>query len=152
VSSDRAHPAPSLRSESRSPIERRLIYVGLVPGAAVENEGRLLFENEVLRDGSVLRLERRRSYWPASREVERLIVGADPKRCDLLLSGPGIGPEHVRFYLSRSSADVNDLKPIHEGTVAVNGQILGHDWWELRPGDIIDLLHWRFRWEIKETR
>lgn len=126
---------------------RRLVYLGSrshAPGEVITCEG------APIEVGAVLPLERRRSAWPESRAVERLILGTHPTRADLLLRGTGIAPEHVRLYVSRGSNEVNDLKPIQPGTVRVNGRTLDHEWCSLEPGDEIDLAGWRFRWEVAD--
>jgi hypothetical protein len=98
--------------------------------------------------GTTLELERRRSPWPDSRDIERIIVGSHPTRADLRIEGPGIVGEHARLYLSRNGATVNDFRAVIEDTVRVNGQSAGHEWRALNSGDEIELGRWRFRFEI----
>src|SRR5262245_37219368 len=119
----------------------RLIYLGRTdegqPGAAAPP---LLWEGAALAPGTELPLLRKRSPWGASRDVERVIVGSQGARADVLLHGEGLQPEHVRLYLPSDPAAPIDLLAIREAPVRVNGRAVGpRDWSPLAGGEEIEL-------------
>jgi len=132
--------------QARLRVRRSIVYLGPEPGA--EAQGELRIEGEAPAPGAVVAVARRRSPW-ADRPVERVIIGSHPSRSDVLLEGGGIGPEHVRLYLSREDGSVNDLRAIPERDVRVNGRPIGpHEWCGLRSGDELALGPWRFRFIV----
>jgi hypothetical protein len=101
-----------------------------------------------LATGAELDVRRKRSPWGASRDVERVIVGSHGARADVLLSGEGIHPEHVRLYLPADPAPPIDLLAIREASTRVNGRAVEpRDWTQLAGGEEIELGPWRFRYE-----
>jgi hypothetical protein len=137
-------------------LRRKLVYLGPAhegPDGAPDAEQAppetpLRGEGQPLAPGAVLDLVRRRSPWGADRDVERVIVGSHSRRADVLLEGDGVRPEHVRFYLPRSSAGPDDLRALAEGAVWINSEPLAVAGWRaMAHGDEVRLAGWRFRYE-----
>jgi hypothetical protein len=131
---------------------RWLRFLGAEPPAASSAAPEALrLEGAVLEVGSLIELARKRSPWSPQRLQERVLLGSHPGRADVRLEGPGICPEHLRFYLPRDGKGPDDLRAIVEGTVWVNGRALAPlEWHGLAPGDEIRCGPWRFRFEREE--
>ena len=123
---------------------RKLTFLG----SSASDSGEILVENEAFLPGGVVALKRRRSPWDPSRPVERIILGSNPARADVLVKAVGIEAEHVRFYLPVDGCGDNDLKVIVDGTVKVNGRSIPHtEWLALVDGDELALSSWLFKFE-----
>ena len=123
---------------------RKLTFLG----SSASDSGEILVEDEAFLPGSVVALKRRRSPWDPSRPVERIILGSNPARADVLVKAVGIEAEHVRFYLPVDGCGDNDLKVIVDGTVKVNGRNIPHtEWIALVDGDELALSSWLFKFE-----
>ena len=123
---------------------RKLTFLG----SSASDSGEILVENEAFLPGGVVALKRRRSPWDPSRPVERIILGSNPARADVLVKAVGIEAEHVRFYLPVDGCGDNDLKVIVDGTVKVNGRSIPHtEWLALVDGDELELSSWLFKFE-----
>ena len=123
---------------------RKLTFLG----SSASDSGEILVENEAFLPGGVVALKRRRSPWDPSRPVERIILGSNPARADVLVKAVGIEAEHVRFYLPVDGCGDNDLKVIVDGTVKVNGRNIPHtEWIALVDGDELALSSWLFKFE-----
>ena len=85
---------------------RNLVY----QGSRKSETGEILVEGEAFLPGDVVALKRRRSPWDPSRPVERIILGSNPARADVLVKAAGIEAEHVRFYLPVDGCGENDLE------------------------------------------
>lgn len=126
---------------------RKLIYLG----SNAPESGEILVEGDSFGTGSSVVLKRRRSPWDPARPVERVIVGSDPARADVLIDAPGIEGEHVRLYLPVTGDGDNDLKVIVDGTVKVNARNVPHtEWLAVRSGDELELGPWLFRFEQED--
>lgn len=125
-------------------LSRKLTYLG----SSAAEPGEILIEGEPGAPGGSVSLKRRRSPWDPSRPVERVIIGSNPARADVLIKADGIEPEHFRLYLPIDGEGDNDLKVIVDGTVKVNGVDVRHTAWHaLLAGDELDLNSWLFRYE-----
>ena len=123
---------------------RKLTFLG----SSASDSGEILVEGEAFLPGGVVALKRRRSPWDPSRPVERIILGSNPARADVLVKAVGIEAEHVRFYLPVDGCGDNDLKVIVDGTVKVNGRNIPHtEWLALVDGDELELSSWLFKFE-----
>ena len=123
---------------------RKLTFLG----SSASDSGEILVEDEAFLPGGVVALKRRRSPWDPSRPVERIILGSNPARADVLVQAAGIEAEHVRFYLPVDGCGDNDLKVIVDGTVKVNGRSIPHtEWLALVDGDELELSSWLFKFE-----
>ena len=123
---------------------RKLTFLG----SSASDSGEILVEDEAFLPGGVVALKRRRSPWDPSRPVERIILGSNPVRADVLVKAVGIEAEHVRFYLPVDGCGDNDLKVIVDGTVKVNGRNIPHtEWIALVDGDELALSSWLFKFE-----
>ena len=123
---------------------RKLTFLG----SSASDSGEILVEDEAFLPGGVVALKRRRSPWDPSRPVERIILGSNPARADVLVKAVGIEAEHVRFYLPVDGCGNNDLKVIVDGTVKVNGRNIPHtEWIALVDGDELELSSWLFKFE-----
>lgn len=123
---------------------RKLTFLG----SSASDSGEILVEDEAFLPGGVVALKRRRSPWDPSRPVERIILGSNPARADVLVKAVGIEAEHVRFYLPVDGCGDNDLKVIVDGTVKVNGRNIPHtEWIALVDGDELALSSWLFKFE-----
>lgn len=123
---------------------RKLTFLG----SSASDSGEILVEDEAFLPGGVVALKRRRSPWDPSRPVERIILGSNPARADVLVKAVGIEAEHVRFYLPVDGCGDNDLKVIVDGTVKVNGRSIPHtEWLALVDGDELELSSWLFKFE-----
>jgi len=123
---------------------RKLTFLG----SSASDSGEILVENEAFLPGGVVALKRRRSPWDPSRPVERIILGSNPARADVLVKAVGIEAEHVRFYLPVDGCGDNDLKVIVDGTVKVNGRSIPHtEWLALVDGDELELSSWLFKFK-----
>ena len=123
---------------------RKLTFLG----SSASDSGEILVEDEAFLPGGVVALKRRRSPWDPSRPVERIILGSNPARADVLVKAVGIEAEHVRFYLPVDGCGDNDLKVIVDGTVKVNGRNIPHtEWLALVDGDELALSSWLFKFE-----
>ncbi len=123
---------------------RKLTFLG----SSASDSGEILVEDEAFLPGGVVALKRRRSPWDPSRPVERIILGSNPVRADVLVKAVGIEAEHVRFYLPVDGCGDNDLKVIVDGTVKVNGRNIPHtEWLALVDGDELALSSWLFKFE-----
>ena len=123
---------------------RKLTFLG----SSASDSGEILVEDEAFLPGGVVALKRRRSPWDPSRPVERIILGSNPARADVLVKAVGIEAEHVRFYLPVDGCGDNDLKVIVDGTVKVNGRSIPHtEWLALVDGDELALSSWLFKFE-----
>jgi hypothetical protein len=123
---------------------RKLTFLG----SSASDSGEILVEDEAFLPGGVVALKRRRSPWDPSRPVERIILGSNPARADVLVKAAGIEAEHVRFYLPVDGCGDNDLKVIVDGTVKVNGRSIPHtEWLALVDGDELELSSWLFKFE-----
>ena len=123
---------------------RKLTFLG----SSASDSGEILVEDEAFLPGGVVALKRRRSPWDPSRPVERIILGSNPARADVLVKAVGIEAEHVRFYLPVDGCGDNDLKVIVDGTVKVNGRNIPHtEWLALVDGDELELSSWLFKFE-----
>ena len=123
---------------------RKLTFLG----SSASDSGEILVEDEAFLPGGVVALKRRRSPWDPSRPVERIILGSNPARADVLVKAVGIEAEHVRFYLPVDGCGDNDLKVIVDGTVKVNGRNIPHtEWIALVDGDELELSSWLFKFE-----
>ena len=123
---------------------RKLTFLG----SSASDSGEILVEDEAFLPGGVVALKRRRSPWDSSRPVERVILGSNPARADVLVKAVGIEAEHVRFYLPVDGCGDNDLKVIVDGTVKVNGRNIPHtEWLALVDGDELALSSWLFKFE-----
>ena len=121
---------------------RKLTFLG----SSASDSSEILVEGEAFLPGGVVALKRRRSPWDSSRPVERVILGSNPARADVLVKAVGIEAEHVRLYLPVDGCGDNDLKVIVDGTVKVNGRnILHTEWLALADGDELDLGGWVFK-------
>lgn len=123
----------------------RLVFLG----AAEVSRGLepLRCEGEALAAGAGLPLVRKRSPWNPRWEAERVIVGSDPARADVLLEGIGIHPEHLRLYVSRSGGPI-DLRSLEPQSTRLDGEpVKPLEWRRLRGGELIELGPWRFRFE-----
>ena len=126
---------------------RKLIYLG----SNTPESGEILVEGEPFQSGSAVVVKRRRSPWDPARPVERVIVGSDPARADVLIDAPGIEAEHVRLYLPVAGDGDNDLKVIVDGTVKVNARNVPHtEWLAVRSGDELELGPWLFRFDQED--
>ncbi len=136
-------------------VRRRLRYLGPHrQGTRTGDESappeELLYEGKPLKRESQVDLVRKRSPWSSSRPVERVLLGSHPARADVWLQGVGVGYEHARFYLSRASTEVNDLKVMRPDDVWVNDRAVDvHEWYDLKSGDELRLGPWRFRFEVE---
>ena len=123
---------------------RKLTFLG----SSASDSGEILVEDKAFLPGGVVALKRRRSPWDPSRPVERIILGSNPARADVLVKAVGIEAEHVRFYLPVDGCGDNDLKVIVDGTVKVNGRNIPHtEWVALVDGDELELSSWLFKFE-----
>ena len=123
---------------------RKLTFLG----SSASDSGEILVEDEAFLPGGEVALKRRRSPWDPSRPVERIILGSNPARADVLVKAVGIEAEHVRFYLPVDGCGDNDLKVIVDGTVKVNGRNIPHtEWVALVDGDALELSSWLFKFE-----
>ena len=123
---------------------RKLTFLG----SSASDSGEILVEDEAFLPGGVVALKRRRSPWDPSRPVERIILGSNPTRADVLVKAIGIEAEHVRFYLPVDGCGDNDLKVIVDGTGKVNGRNIPHtEWIALVDGDELALSSWLFKFE-----
>ncbi|MCH2586733.1 MAG: hypothetical protein MK138_18415 [Planctomycetes bacterium] len=123
---------------------RKLTFLG----SSASDSGEILVEDEAFLPGGVVALKRRRSPWDPSRPVERIILGSNPARADVLVKAVGIEAEHVRFYLPVDGCGDNDLKVIVDGTVKGNGRnIPPTEWIALVDGDELELSSWLFKFE-----
>ena len=84
---------------------RKLTYLG----SSASDSSEILVEGETFRPGGVVAFKRRRSPWDPSRPVERVILGSNPARADVLVKAVGIEAEHVSFYLPVDGWGANDL-------------------------------------------
>jgi len=126
---------------------RKLTFLG----SSASDSGEILVEDEAFLPGGVVALKRRRSPWDPSRPVERIILGSNPARADVLVKAVGIEAEHVRFYLPVDGCGDNDLKVIVDGTVKVNGRNIPHtEWIALVDGDELALSSWLFKFEQED--
>ena len=126
---------------------RKLTYLG----SSASDSSEILVEGETFLPGGVVALKRRRSPWDPSRPVERVILGSNPARADVLVKAAGIESEHVRFYLPVDGCGDNDLKVIVDGTVKVNGRNVAHtEWLALVDGDELELGGWVFKFEQED--
>ena len=126
---------------------RKLTYLG----SSASDSSEILVEGETFLPGGVVALKRRRSPWDPSRPVERVILGSNPARADVLVKAVGIEAEHVRFYLPVDGCGDNDLKVIVDGTVKVNGRNVAHtEWLALVDGDELELGGWVFKFEQED--
>ena len=126
---------------------RKLTYLG----SSASDSSEILVEGEAFLPGGVVALKRRRSPWDPSRPVERVILGSNPARADVLVKAVGIEAEHVRLYLPVDSCGDNDLKVIVDGTVKVNGRNVPHtEWLALVDGDELEMGGWAFKFEQED--
>lgn len=140
---------------SGAPRRRSLVFVGPSLPSEETAEGKprairpLLYEGLQLQAGTDLPLVRCRSPWSEQRDTERILVGSHPARADVLLSGVGIHPEHVRLYLPLDSSQATDLLVIRPGSTRVDGRLVEpREWAALRGGEILELGPWRFRYLV----
>ena len=122
----------------------QLIYLGPIEAAATED---LLLENALLELNAVLPLVRQRSPWRRFKGMERVILGSDARRADILLRGDGIHPEHIRFYIAIDGSPT-DLRSLNPDSTLLNGTpVEALEWTELHGGEEITVASWRFRYE-----
>jgi len=140
---------------SSAPRRRSLVFLGpsLPSEQTAEGEPKairpLLHEGLPLQVGTDLPLVRCRSPWSAQRDTERIIVGSHPARADVLLSGVGIHPEHVRLYLPSDPGAATDLLVIRPGSTRLEERpVEPREWAALRGGEILELGPWRFRYLV----
>ncbi len=127
---------------------RELVFLGAAPGAAAEV---IVCEGTPLKPGDRQQLVQRRSAWPETRDHVRIIVGTHRERADLLLGGPGLRAENLRFYIPREGSGPTDLKVIHEESTRVDGKRIAPDEWvTLEGGEEIELAGWRWRFEMSD--
>lgn len=127
-------------------LRRGLIFLG-----SDDAEGAPAFEGQPLSVGCRLELVRKRSPWGKKSDLVRVIVGTDPLRADLLLTGAGLMPEHARFYFHPEKSDTTDFRPLHPGCVRVNGRVPETlEWVRLLGGEELALGPLRFRYEELE--
>ena len=128
-----------------------LIYLGHVSSAGEEQ---LLLEGSPLSIGAEITMVRRRSAWNAKRAVQRIIVGSLDARADLLLTGSGVMPEHVRFYVPVNLVPGQefDMRPMQDASTWLNGQLLEDlAWIPVRGSEDIRFGPWRFRLETGDV-
>jgi hypothetical protein len=120
-----------------------LVFLG--PEDASHPATALACEGEVLSPGAVLPLARVRSPPWHRRPQDRVIVGSDPARADVLLAGDGIRREHLRVYIWKDGSAV-EMRPLDEGSTRVNGRLLGRvEEVRLDGGERLALGPWLFR-------
>ena len=84
---------------------RKLTFLG----SSASDSGEILVEGDAFLPGDVVALKRRRSPWDPARPVERIILGSNPARADVLVKAVGIEAEHIRLYLPVDGCGENDL-------------------------------------------
>lgn len=123
----------------------RLIYLGPVD---VQSAEELLLEGEPLALDAVVPLVRQRSPWKRFKGMERVILGGDERRADILLCGDGIHAEHIRFYIAVDGSPT-DLRSLNPDSTLLNGiPVEALEWTYLHGGEEITVASWRFRYEV----
>jgi hypothetical protein len=127
-----------------------LVFLG---AAGDDPDESLRLDGDVLEVGAILPLKRCRSPWNARRAVQRVIVGCLAARSDVFLEGPGICPEHLRFYIPAELTVGQEfqIRPMKESVTWFNGALLEElAWITVRGGEEIGLGPWRFELRIGE--
>lgn len=134
-------------------LQRRLVYLGPEPAASGERSPEpLRYEGRPLEPDATIDLVRRRSPWNPAKRIERIVMGSNPTRADVLLEGEGLAAEHARLYLSTDDPDVNDLRAMQGVRLLVNGREVDvHEWCALKPGDEVQMGCWRFRFSVGDA-